>query len=57
MKKEMIVEIELGRIEDGLPGIHGLGIQSDAPELVAEGCIAEFAGGLSRITIDVKPGI
>jgi hypothetical protein len=57
MKKEMIVEIELGRIEDGLPGIHGPGIASDAPELVAEGCIAEFAGGLSGITIDVKPGI
>ena len=56
VQDEVIVEAELGRIQDGLPSTHHMGILRDAPGLVADHAITMLASGLGGVTIAVEPG-
>lgn len=57
MQDELIVEAELGGIEDRLPSVHHIRIAGDAPRFVANDAITMLAGGVSGVLIAMKPRV
>ena len=57
MQNQLIMQVEPGWVEDGLPCISDVRIAGNAPGLVADQSAAIFASGVGGITIAVKPGL
>ena len=55
MQDQLIVQTQLGRIEDGLPSLQDFEVLGDTPELVASGGLAIFASKVGSVLAGLIP--